>query len=67
MLRPINTEEVLQELDRQCSGRGNGIKTAERFDYSYEHLRQIKAGVRFMSQELAEKLGFELRWIRKEK
>jgi hypothetical protein len=65
MLIPENEEEVLRALDAEMSGRGNGIKAAERLDIEYRYLRSIRAGSRRMNQDLAAKLGFELRWVRK--
>lgn len=63
---PVNDEEVLQALDRLMNGRGNGARTAKLLDVDYSHLRQFKSGYRRINQKVAEKLGFELRWIRKD-
>ena len=65
-MRPTNDEEVLRALDQRTHGRGNGAQTARDLGIEPSHLREIKSGRRNVSRKVAEGLGYELRWIKKE-
>jgi hypothetical protein len=65
-MRPINDDLVLSELDRRTFGYGNGERTAKRLGVDSSHLREIKSGRRPPSRRVAEGLGFELKWVKKE-
>jgi len=64
-LCPSNDDEVLQELDRRCAGRGNGMRVAAELGVEPRRLREVKSGNRRVNQKVAEGLGFELRWVRR--
>lgn len=65
--RPVNDDEILIELDRRTKGRGNGERTARELGVESSHLREIKSGRRPPTQQVAAGLGFELRWVKREK
>lgn len=64
--RPTNDDEVLLELDRRTKGYGNGERTARELGVESSHLREIKSGRRSLTGRVAEGLGFDLRWVRKD-
>jgi hypothetical protein len=63
--RPINDSEVLHDLDRRMSGYGNGVRLAESLDMDPAHLRSIRSGYRTPSIKVAAALGYELRWVKR--
>ena len=64
--RPVNDHEILAELDRRCLGYGNGVQTARELGIEPSHLREMKSGRRKPSAKVADGLGYELCWIKKE-
>ena len=64
-MRPINDEDVLQELDRRMAGHGNGERAARELGLDSAHLRSIRSGGRAISRKVAAGLGWELRWVKK--
>ena len=66
-MRPINDNEVLAALDLRTHGYGNGWRTANELGIEPSHLREIKSGRRKVSRKVAEGLGYQLLWVRKEK
>jgi hypothetical protein len=48
------------------AGRGNGIRTALDLGADYTRLRHIRAGSERVTHKVAEALGFELRWVKKQ-
>jgi hypothetical protein len=65
-LLPSNPETVLAELDRRMSGYGNGKQTAQDLKIEPRRLHEMKSGSRRINQKVAEGLGFELLWVKKE-
>lgn len=63
--RPVNDEELLQELDKRTEVRGSQARVAATLDIDPSHLRQVISGTRSISLELGSKLGYELRWVKK--
>jgi hypothetical protein len=64
MMRPVNDEEVLHELDRRMAGHGNGERAARELGVEPRRLREMKSGGRAISLKVGRGLGFELRWVR---
>ena len=63
-MRPVNDSEVLLELDRHMAGRGNGERTARELGVDSAHLRSMRSGNQAISLKVANKLGYQLRWVR---
>lgn len=63
-MRPINDNEVLDDLARRMNGYGNGEKMARELDTEPRHLREIKCGGRPPSLRVARGLGWELKWVK---
>jgi hypothetical protein len=64
MMRPVNDEEVLHELDRRMAGHGNGERAARELGVDSAHLRSMRSGSQAISLKVGRGLGFELRWVR---
>jgi hypothetical protein len=64
--RPVNDTEVLADLDRQMAGYGNGRRLADKLDMEPSHLRSMRSGSTSLGRRVAEALGWELRWVRKD-
>jgi hypothetical protein len=63
-LRPVNDDELLQELDRLTHGWGNGARLAALLKVQPAHLRGTKSGTESVSMKVAVGLGYELRWVK---
>ena len=66
-MRPVNEEEVLRELDRCTRGYGNGVGLARELKIEPRRLHEVKSGARRIIREIAEGLGYELRWVKKQR
>lgn len=66
-MRPVNDDEVIQALDRRMAGHGNGERVARELGVDSAHLRSMRSGNQAISLKVGHGLGFELRWVKKEK
>jgi hypothetical protein len=63
---PVNDAEVLTDLRAWCARRRTQLLAARELGVSYETLRSALTGYRAVPHAAAERLGWELRWVRKE-
>ena len=61
----VNESEVYQALVAATKGYGALVKFAQRTGIRYQYLQMMLTGSRRVSAEVAGKLGWELRWIRR--
>jgi hypothetical protein len=66
-MRPVNDDEVLEALDQCMRGYGNGERAARELGVESAHLRSMRSGHQAISLKVAKGLGFQLRWVKKEK
>lgn len=58
---------IASETPRQMAGHGNGERAARELGVDSAHLRSMRSGNQAISLKVGRGLGFELRWIKKEK
>ena len=63
-MRPVNDNEVIEALDKRMAGYGNGERTARELGVDSAYLRSIRSGNQAISLKVANKLGYQLRWVR---
>jgi hypothetical protein len=62
-----NENEVHAALCRATEGYGGVVRFARRLGVSRQYIHNMLYGGARISVEVARKLGFELRWVRKDK
>ena len=63
----VNEQEVYQALRAATKGYGGVVRFARRVGLTTRYVHGMLDGNRRVSVEVAAKLGFELRWIKKDK
>ena len=63
----VNESEIHAALAHATKGYGGVIRFARRTKLTYEYVQMMLYGSRRVSVEVAEKLGYQLMWVRREK
>lgn len=61
----VNEQEVQLALHAATRGHGRLIQFVDRFGLCYKYVQGMLYGNRRVSAEVAGRLGFELRWVRR--
>lgn len=64
-IRPVNDEEIIQELFVRTRIWGSQKKLANEIDMDENHLRSMVSGNQALHPKVAAALGYELRWVKK--
>lgn len=64
-IRPVNDEQIMQELYEKTREWGSKRKLADKIDMDVSHLRSMISGNQALHPKVAAALGYELRWVKK--